>query len=50
MTELKAIQLDSLLAELDRIKGQQVALKNAIDNDMAIVIHPRREVTICERN
>ena len=44
MTELKAIQLDSLLDELNRIQGQQVALQDAIENDKAIVIHPRREV------
>ena len=44
MSELKAIQLDSLLDELDRIKNQQVALQDAISNDKAIVIHPRREV------
>ncbi|BDA41180.1 hypothetical protein COCOBI_01-8350 [Coccomyxa sp. Obi] len=43
MSELKAIRLDSLLDELDRIKHQQVALQDAIENDKAIVIHPRRE-------
>lgn len=44
MSELKAIQLDSLLDELDRIKNQQLALQDAIENDKSIVIHPRREV------
>ena len=44
MTDTKALQLDTLIAELDRIQNQQEALKDAIENDKAIVIHPRREV------
>ena len=37
-------QLAELLAELQRIEGQQVVLHNAVDQNKAIVVHPRAEV------
>lgn len=36
--------LDALIVELERIEGQQVTLKDAVQNSKPIVVHPRREV------
>jgi hypothetical protein len=44
MADEKALQLEGLFHELDKIQRQQSALKHAISNDKAIIIHPRREV------
>ena len=37
--------LDALSAELERIEGQQVTLKDAVQNSKPIVVHPRKEVS-----
>ncbi len=36
--------LDALIAELERIEGQQVTLKDAVHSRTPIVVHPRKEV------
>lgn len=37
--------LDALIAELERIEGQQVTIKDAVQNSKPIVVHPRKEVS-----
>ena len=41
---LQGQQLAELLAELQRIEGQQIVLHNAVDQNKAIVVYPRAEV------
>ncbi|KAK9904176.1 hypothetical protein WJX75_006043 [Coccomyxa subellipsoidea] len=41
--EEHADPLDALIAELERIEGQQVTIKDAVQHSKPIVVHPRKE-------
>lgn len=36
--------LDALIAELERIEGQETTIQDAIAHNVAVVVHPRPEV------